>query len=570
MIEKQGSFRLQDSRGQPKSIKAEIYLQDPLVAEQRPRIGIHEIELPGESVVGAGPTSARVAVVDYNADLDAVFEPARLKADGTGFVVGRGEPRDDLLFHQVNVWAVINHTLAELESEHIFGRRIPWAFDRGRLLVLPHAGYWENAYYDRSTGALHFFYFEGRDGKPVFTCLSHDIVTHELGHAVLDGLKPYFNEVSSPGTSGFHEYFGDALAMTASLFHRELVVDVAGRLGGLGGRNIISGIAAEFGRAVQPGVYGDLSEHYLRSGDNSLTMDDLEGVFEEHDYALVLVGLYYDLLKTFYEVNLKEIKGRRAARGNDRVRALMRAAKITARMTLRALDYCNPVDLSYADYARAIVRADAVAYPVDTTGYREIATRAFLERRIVHERSELDVQIPIRNSRLRDLDVERLGASKTDAYHFVNANRWELRVPAEANLELVDVCRTSKKSAADFRLPQETILQFVWPERFRISGARFGAMSGADVTLWCGGTLVFDREGNVLHYSLKENTAERRKTLSDYMAYLIREGYFSLDDGERGLGARGQGGNVVVGRMEGGVLRMSKSAAFRHKRHVEV
>jgi len=84
------------------------------------------------------------------------------------------------------------------------------------------------------------------------------------------------------------------------------------------------------------------------------------------------------------------------------------------------------------------------------------------------------------------------------------------------------------------------------------------------------GTLVFDSEGNVLHYTLKLGTEARRKTLAKYMAYLIREGYFSLDDGERGLGARGQGGNVVIGRMQRGVLRMSKSAAFRHKRRVEV
>jgi len=151
-----------------------------------------------------------------------------------------------------------------------------------------HAGYWENAYYDRESGALHFFYFEGPNGKPVYTCLSHDIVTHELGHAILDGLKPYYNEVSSPDTAGFHEYFGDAVAMTAGLTHREIAVDVVGRMGGLG-----KNISSPESRRVRCGHQQEGLRGPFRTlpsfGDNTLTMDDLEGVYEEHDYALVLV-----------------------------------------------------------------------------------------------------------------------------------------------------------------------------------------------------------------------------------------------------------------------------------------
>jgi len=68
----------------------------------------------------------------------------------------------------------------------------------------------------------------------------------------------------------------------------------------------------------------------------------------------------------------------------------------------------------------------------------------------------------------------------------VNSNRLALHLPPEVNIEMTDLCRTRKTSAQDFRLPHETILQFVWPEPFRVSGAEYGEMSGADVTLWCG------------------------------------------------------------------------------------
>ncbi len=134
----------------PKPIYARMYVQDPLVAEEYGTfVGIKKVKLDGEPYLGQGPTTSRVAVVDYNGDLDTVFKPAGTLARGGGFDVGRKNPRDNFQFHQVNVWAAITRALNHLESPKVFGRRIPWAFPGGRLLVLPHAGYMENAFYDR-------------------------------------------------------------------------------------------------------------------------------------------------------------------------------------------------------------------------------------------------------------------------------------------------------------------------------------------------------------------------------------------------------------------------------------
>ena len=59
------------TREQPlPKISAKIFLQDPLVAQRNERIGLTTITLDGEACLGVGPTSSRVAVVDYNADLD--------------------------------------------------------------------------------------------------------------------------------------------------------------------------------------------------------------------------------------------------------------------------------------------------------------------------------------------------------------------------------------------------------------------------------------------------------------------------------------------------------------------
>ena len=75
-------------------------------------------------------------------------------------------------------------------------------FEGNRLIVVPHAGYGQNAFYDRRSKSLQFYYFD-RGTDRTFTCLSTDIVNHEFGHAVLDGIRPHYHEGSLPGNRGF-------------------------------------------------------------------------------------------------------------------------------------------------------------------------------------------------------------------------------------------------------------------------------------------------------------------------------------------------------------------------------
>lgn len=548
------------------SVKAKIFAKDPLVASQPNGVGIKQVTIDGEACIGTGPTSSRVTVVDYNGELDTLFQGARLNSTGSEFKLGRyREPVESFHFHQVHVWAVIHKTLELLEASDVFGRQIPWAFPGGRLLVLPHAGYWENAYYDRATGGLHFFYFEGiTTGKTVYTCLSHDIVTHELGHAVLDGLKPYYNEVTSAQTAGFHEYFGDAIALTAALNHREIAVQVAGKGDGdLTASNIISNIAAEFGQGLDP-EYGSLKDAYLRNANNSLTMSKLKGEFEEHELSNVPTGAYYDLLRSVYEklMSKKDRKNRQL-----RVASLLTAAEVTRRMMLRALDYCPPVDLQFEDYAQAVIRADRVAFPIDSSNYREIAIEIFEKRGLARDLEGPDQELAIRNDQLRGLDIETLSASTTDAYRFLDRNRAIFDLPEEANFTVINLYRTKKTAANDFRVPQEIVIEFVWEDEIKLIGREFGAMAGKFYPLWCGGTLVFSREGNLQHYVVKRNTESRRKELAAYVSYLIKTGSITTDEGELGLGGASSRGAKIIASLRDGRIKLSRNAAMRHAQH---
>ena len=56
-----------------------------------------------------------------------------------------------------------------------------------RALIVPRAGVKANAFYERQSRSLQFFEFAA-DGRDIFLSLSRDVVAHETGHAILDGL----------------------------------------------------------------------------------------------------------------------------------------------------------------------------------------------------------------------------------------------------------------------------------------------------------------------------------------------------------------------------------------------
>jgi Zn-dependent metalloprotease len=71
-----------------------------------------------------------------------------------------------------------------------------------------------NAFYDRE--GLKFFHGAAA-GRTVFSGESPDVVCHELGHAILDSLKPQLFDAASIEVAAFHESFGDMSALLSAL-----------------------------------------------------------------------------------------------------------------------------------------------------------------------------------------------------------------------------------------------------------------------------------------------------------------------------------------------------------------
>src|SRR5207237_4145036 len=121
----------------------------------------------------------------------------------------------------------------------------------GRTLrVTLDAGVDLNAYYDRR--GLSFFHDTvGR--TMVYSGESPDVVCHELGHAVLDTLRPQLWNAASDEVAAFHESFADMSAILSALQLPALREAVLAETGGkLFRSSRLSRLAEQLGWAFRP------------------------------------------------------------------------------------------------------------------------------------------------------------------------------------------------------------------------------------------------------------------------------------------------------------------------------
>ena len=189
-----------------------------------------------------------------------------------------------------------------------------------KLHICPHAVDKDNAYYDPERGALHFGYTpaevhaQGLDqpGSMVFTSLSHDVVVHEMTHALLDGMRAQFMLPTSPDVDGFHEGFSDLLSLFQRFTYRDVVKKGLREARGALTSHVLVDLARQFGAATGDGrtplrtalaAAGDLDdpvppEHRYRP--------DLEA----HDMGAVLLGAVFDAFRYVFDEKTAGLRSR--------------------------------------------------------------------------------------------------------------------------------------------------------------------------------------------------------------------------------------------------------------------
>lgn len=182
------------------------------------------------------------------------------------------------------------------------------------LVVTPRAGQDLNAYYDRR--GLKFFYMPDKKlGKIVYTADSADVVAHELGHAILDAIRPDLWNLQSLETMGFHEAYGDINAMLSQLAYKEVIDYVLKETGGnLRKSNIVSKLAEELGTALydlagygKKGMLRDAINSFVYAKPETLPQEgsDEQLLGECHSFGRLFMGAWYDMLVEIYELECK-------------------------------------------------------------------------------------------------------------------------------------------------------------------------------------------------------------------------------------------------------------------------
>ena len=205
------------------------------------------ISVPYETGLGKGPQGRLLRVVDYDplreswyslVDLDDAFILAQ-----DGLQPSEGDPRS----HQQIVYAVASSVIERFER--YLGRRFRWR-GKAKLALVPHAFEGRNAYSDPNRKAVLFGYYRADANDPganlpgqvIFTCLSSDIIAHEVTHAIVHRLRPFFAEATNADVFAWHEAFADLIALFQHFAYREVVLEAIASTSG----------SLEKGRAPRP------------------------------------------------------------------------------------------------------------------------------------------------------------------------------------------------------------------------------------------------------------------------------------------------------------------------------
>lgn len=196
-----------------------------------------------------------------------------------------------------------------------------WA-STSNLQVIPAAGQEMNAYYDRRS--LRFFYYPYM-GKNVYFADSADIVTHELGHAFLDAIRPDFWSVQSLEIWSFHEAFSDIVAMFNLMCYDQAVdAALAQTKGDLSKSNVISKLAEEVGIMIKnvtkdpsylPNALRDPAVENFKYIDPSMLPKDAPNnalAAECHSFGRVFSNAWYAIFVKFFELHSKNSSPREA------------------------------------------------------------------------------------------------------------------------------------------------------------------------------------------------------------------------------------------------------------------
>lgn len=582
-------------------IRVPVLVKDPEVADFKDVAPTEGFTIKGEDFFLDGPVSRRIAVVDFD-ESGALRPGARFSPQESRTAWDYELPNGvgDLYheaFIQVAVFAGVFKTLKMFEENDALGRLVDWAFDRPQLMVVPRAGEMANAFYERESRSLQFFYVTpaGAGHRPVYTALSQDIIAHETTHAVIDGVAPDLYDATHPQGLAIHEAVADLATVLMAFRSRELAARTLEMTGDrIDNPSAFTRIAEQLAGAMGRGG------HALRDIANDKTLPGLrpDEAVSPHALSEVLSGALYSVMVSIYE----ELRGldpahpeqdealavrseveqwsrssdpsvekyqsgqpERASSG----RALFIATERFKRMLVRTLDYLPPGEVDFADFARALIASDQASHP-DSHEPRERLITEFVRRGIVKNRRALAMKTNFEHPAVRRLELAELVHSDWYAYRFAAANRKLLGIPPKIPFEVrprLDVTKSTYHRDAGRVEVRECLFKVAWTET---EDSSLGPRAPTKLRVQRGTTLAIlwprkneDRAPSVRAVVTGRFTPAARQARAAFVTDLAARGLLKIGDAGVGPDGRPLKGAVLAEEVAG-TLRIRSSARALH------
>jgi hypothetical protein len=232
-----------------------------------------------------------------------------------------------------------------------------------------------NALYRRGDGLL--FYSSTVKGIDIYAVESPEIVCHELGHAVLDAVKPQLFDAALIEVDAFHEAFGDMSAILCALqlprLRGPILDETKGRLNT---SSRLSRLAEQLGWGIRQSRPDAVDVDCLRNASNRFFWRNPIELppkapatllsSEAHSFSRVFTGAFLDALNRMLE-----------AEGDATDANLLSVSRNMGRLLIDAVYAADIKDQYYSQVAATMIQADAFRF---NGKYKAALTGAFVER----------------------------------------------------------------------------------------------------------------------------------------------------------------------------------------------
>jgi len=469
---------------EPKDVVVSYYRQDPYV-------GAPELTSVSSQGLTPGPDNNRI-------DTAGNVKP---KEDGT-LVFGP----EEAAFVNVQTFTSTDKTLNVIQK--YLGRKVNWSFGKEKITINPDKGEMKNAYYSRWEGSTNFFHYKDKNGQLIHTGKSFEIVSHETGHALLDGIQPgYIGWSKEP--MGIHEGFSDITAMLAGLHDDRTIDQFLEETGGdFRKNNVISNMGEQFGFSV----YG---RPYLRTAINKFTYsppDTLpshapEGELggESHSFGQLLVGTFYDIMEGIYKAGIAE--------GMTPREALIKARDISGELFVKGTDLAPPNNAKYKDIAMGMLKVDNMK---ENGKYKNTLAEVFKNRKILTDENINQALAPPTR-----MLVFLNSTNEEGILGFVDSNREEFGIDKEIPIKLDRIRKNDDGSE---------IFDITYNKEVELTGSDYGVFSGASIDVEGGVSLTTKCSGELFSTSASRMADKDIEDIKKNMKEYIKEGRIKFVD----------------------------------------